>query len=106
MIMDLPGLWSIFTPSPSALAAFCSLSHPFRPAFSGVPAHGCFPQAHPQPASTLSLLQQLRMEIVPSLAEAKPIHPPVLTTTRSNLDQITGFFSSFSFLGPLILYHS
>lgn len=100
MIMDLPGLWSIFTPSPSALAAFCSLSHPFRPCFLRGPSPWLLSPSPPLPASAA------QNGNVPSLAEAKPLHLPVLTTTRSNLDQITGFFSSFSFLGPLIPYHS
>lgn len=49
--MDLPGLWSIFTPSPSALDVFVLCPIPSGPASSGTPASvpkptpACF---HPQ----------------------------------------------------------
>lgn len=49
--MDLPGLWSIFTPSPSALAAFCSPSHPFRPCFLRGPSPWLLSPSPPLPAS-------------------------------------------------------
>lgn len=77
-LLHLPWLPFVLCPTPSG------------PAFLGVSALA---------ASTL------RMEIIPSSAEAKPTHLSVLTATRSYLDQITGFFSSFSILEHLILYH-